>query len=53
MAQEKVAAYTSAAEAAEVSGNDSGYVSAAQKAAQNARLQLRHGRQRGTARPLQ
>lgn len=36
MAQEKVAAYTSAAEAAEVSGNDSGYVSAAQTAAQNA-----------------
>lgn len=35
-AQEKVAAYTSAAEAAEVSGNDSGYVSAAELAAQNA-----------------
>ena len=35
-AQEKVAAYTSAAEAAQVSGNDSGYVSAAEMAGQNA-----------------
>jgi hypothetical protein len=35
-AQEKVAAYTSAAAAAELSGNDSGYVSAARMAAQNA-----------------
>jgi uncharacterized protein YukE len=35
-AQEKVAAYTFAAGVAEVSGNDSGYVSAAQTAAQNA-----------------
>jgi uncharacterized protein YukE len=33
-AQEKVATYTSAAEVAEVSGNDSGYVSAAELAAQ-------------------
>jgi uncharacterized protein YukE len=35
-AQEKVAAYTSAAEVAAVSGNDSGYVNAAEAAAQNA-----------------
>jgi uncharacterized protein YukE len=35
-AQEKVAAYQSAALVAEVSGNDSGYVSAAETAAQNA-----------------
>jgi uncharacterized protein YukE len=36
MAQEKVAAYASAAEVAEVSGNDSGYVSVAETAAENA-----------------
>jgi uncharacterized protein YukE len=35
-AQETVTAYASAAEAAEVSGNDSGYVSAAELAGQNA-----------------
>jgi uncharacterized protein YukE len=35
-AQDRVAAYTSAAAIAEVSGNDSGYVSAAEIAAQNA-----------------
>ena len=35
-AQEKVAVYASAAGVAEVNGNDSGYVSAAQTAAQNA-----------------
>ena len=35
-AQEKVTAYQSAAAAAEVSGNDSGYVSAAEMAGQNA-----------------
>ncbi len=35
-AQEKVSVYASAAGVAEVSGNDSGYVSAAQTAAQNA-----------------
>ena len=37
-AQEKVEAYTSAAEAAEVSGNDRGYVIAAEMAAQNASI---------------
>jgi len=35
-AQERVGAYTSSAAVAEVSGNDSGYVSAAETAAQNA-----------------
>jgi hypothetical protein len=37
-AQEKVAVYTSAATAAELSGNDRGYVSAAEMAAQNASI---------------
>lgn len=37
-AQEKVAAYASAAEAAEVSGNDRRYVTAAEMAAQNASI---------------
>jgi uncharacterized protein YukE len=36
IAQEKVAAYTSAVEVAEVSGNDSGYVSVSEMAGQNA-----------------